>query len=461
VSLITSDKYSVIVGLGISGLSCARHLSKLQKLGKVGRFVVMDTRENPPLVTQLKEACPDVNLICGELDLDLLKGASEIIVSPGLDTNQSPYRELKQQGVSVVGDIELFAREADAPVVAITGSNGKSTVTTLIGQMAETAGLKVKVGGNIGVAALDLLGPVKPDLYVLELSSFQLETTSSLSPAVATVLNLQADHLDRYGNMVAYHTAKQRIYRNCKQSVWNKQDMLTQPLLGTESKALAFTTAEPDLKEFGLRDYDGELWLCKGLEKLINANEVKLKGRHNLANALACLALGEAVELPMTAMLNTLKEFGGLAHRCEWIKSISGVQFINDSKGTNVGATKAAIDGLANTEKNIVLIAGGVAKGADFSELTESLSKHCKTLVVFGEDKQAIIDKAPSGLTVVDAADLEQAVDQAQAASEVGDIVLFSPACASFDMFRNFEHRGDEFSRLVGELKPKINGEGS
>ena len=460
-SLIASDKYSVIVGLGISGLSCARHLSKLQKLGKAGRFVVMDTRENPPLVTQLKEACPDVNLICGELDLELLKGASEIIVSPGLDTNQSPYRELKQQGVSIVGDIELFAREADAPVIAITGSNGKSTVTTLIGEMVEKAGLKVKVGGNIGVAALDLLGPVKPDLYVLELSSFQLETTSSLSPAVATVLNLQADHLDRYGNMVAYHTAKQRIYRNCKQSVWNKQDMLTQPLLGTESKALAFTTAEPDLKEFGLRDYDGELWLCKGLEKLISANEVKLKGRHNLANALACLALGESVDLPMTAMLNTLREFGGLAHRCEWVKDVSGVQYINDSKGTNVGATKAAIDGLASSDKSIVLIAGGVGKGADFCELTDSLDKHCKALVVFGEDKQAIADVAPSGLHVINASDLQAAVNQAQSNAKVGDIVLFSPACASFDMFRNFEHRGEEFRRFVGELKPINGGEES
>jgi len=461
VSLIASDKYSVIVGLGISGLSCARHLSKLQKLGKAGRFVVMDTRENPPLVTQLKEACPDVNLICGELDLELLKGASEIIVSPGLDTNQSPYRELKQQGVSIVGDIELFAREADAPVIAITGSNGKSTVTTLIGEMIEKAGLKVKVGGNIGVAALDLLGPVKPDLYVLELSSFQLETTSSLSPAVATVLNLQADHLDRYGNMVAYHTAKQRIYRNCKQSVWNKQDMLTQPLLGTESKALAFTTAEPDLKEFGLRDYDGELWLCKGLEKLISANEVKLKGRHNLANALACLALGESVDLPMTAMLNTLREFGGLAHRCEWVKDVSGVQYINDSKGTNVGATKAAIDGLASSDKNIVLIAGGVGKGADFGELTNSLDKHCQALIVFGEDKQAIADVAPSGLHVINASDLQAAVNQAQSNATVGDIVLFSPACASFDMFRNFEHRGEEFRRFVGELKPTNDGEES
>jgi len=390
-----------------------------------------------------------------------LKGASEIIVSPGLDTNQSPYRELKQQGVSIVGDIELFAREADAPVIAITGSNGKSTVTTLIGEMVEKAGLKVKVGGNIGVAALDLLGPVKPDLYVLELSSFQLETTSSLSPAVATVLNLQADHLDRYGNMVAYHTAKQRIYRNCKQSVWNKQDMLTQPLLGTESKALAFTTAEPDLKEFGLRDYDGKLWLCKGLEKLISANEVKLKGRHNLANALACLALGDSVDLPMMAMLNTLREFGGLAHRCEWVKDVSGVQYINDSKGTNVGATKAAIDGLASSDKNIVLIAGGVGKGADFCELTDSLNKHCKALVVFGEDKQAIADVAPSGLHVINASDLQAAVNQAQSNATVGDIVLFSPACASFDMFRNFEHRGEEFRRFVGELKPTNDGEES
>lgn len=452
-SLITSETYSVIVGLGISGLSCARHLARLQDQGKTGRFVVVDTRENPPLVNQLKESCPGVPLICGELDLELLEGAAEIIVSPGVDTNQSPYAELKKKGISVVGDIELFARQAKAPVVAITGSNGKSTVTTLVGEMAKTAGLNVKVGGNIGVAALDLLGPIEPDLYVLELSSFQLETTDSLCPAVSTVLNLQADHLDRYGNMVAYHTAKQKIYRNCQQSVWNKQDMLTQPLLGKESKTVAFSTAEPDLKEFGLRQYDDGLWLCKGLTQLIAASDVLIKGRHNLSNALAALALGDAVGIPMDAMLETLKHFKGLSHRCEWVAEIQGVQFINDSKGTNVGATRAAIEGLAGDAPNIVLIAGGVGKGANFSELTASMTDHCKALVVYGEDRNAIADIASEDMIIKVTESLESAVSEAKALANSGDIVLFSPACASFDMFRNFEHRGEVFSQIVADLE--------
>lgn len=451
-SLITSEKYTVIVGLGLSGLSCARHLAKLQSQGRAGRFVVMDTRANPPLVTQLKESCPDVPLLCGELDFGVLEGAAEIIVSPGLDTNQSPYKELKQKGINVIGDIEMFAREAKAPVIAITGSNGKSTVTTLVGDMAKDAGLTVKVGGNIGVPALDLLGPSEPDLYVLELSSFQLETTESLTPAVATVLNLQADHLDRYGNMVAYHSAKQRIYRNCQQSVWNKQDMLTQPLLGKESKTVAFTTGEPDLKEFGLREFDDELWLCKGMTNLIRASELRLKGRHNLANALAALALGEAVNIPMESMLKTLTQFGGLVHRCEWVSQLNGVDYINDSKGTNVGATKAAIEGLAGKEPNLVLIAGGVGKGADFSELQNPLREHCKALIVFGEDKQKLQDIAPTELTVCVSESLEDAVKQAAEQAGSGDIVLFSPACASFDMFRNFEHRGEEFRRIVNTM---------
>jgi UDP-N-acetylmuramoylalanine--D-glutamate ligase len=412
----------------------------------------MDTRDNPPLVTQLKAHCPDVPLLCGELDVEVLSGASEIIVSPGLDTNVPPYSELKKQGISIIGDIELFAREAKAPVVAITGSNGKSTVTTLVGEMAKEAGLDVKVGGNIGVPALDLLAPMTPDLYVLELSSFQLETTESLAPSVATVLNLQADHLDRYGNMVAYHTAKQRIYRNCQLSVWNKQDMLTQPLLGKESKSVAFTTAEPDLKEFGLREIDGDIWLSKGMTPLIQASDVRIKGRHNLANALAALALGEGVNLPMEAMLKALTQFGGLPHRSEWVAEIDGVVFINDSKGTNVGATKAAIEGLAGGSNNIVLIAGGVGKGADFSELTAPMKSHCKALIALGEDKQKILDVAPEEVACFTVDSLEQAVELSLQQAEPGDVVLFSPACASFDMFKNFEHRGEAFCRLVKNL---------
>jgi UDP-N-acetylmuramoylalanine--D-glutamate ligase len=413
----------------------------------------MDTRETPPLADELKALCPDVELVCGSLDLDLLAGAAEIIVSPGLDTNQSPYSELRAKGVRIIGDIELFAREAKAPIVAITGSNGKSTVTSLVGEMAREADWNVRVGGNIGVPALELIESEEPDLYVLELSSFQLETTESLAPAVATVLNLQADHLDRYGNMVAYHKAKQRIYRHCAYSVWNKQDMLTQPLLGTGSKAVAFTLGEPDLHEFGVKEHQGGRWLFRGMTPLMSVDSMKMKGLHNQANALAALALGEAVKLPLPAMLKALETFSGLPHRCEWVAELDGASFINDSKGTNVGATKAAIDGLAGHHANIILIAGGVGKGADFSELASSLEKHCKALIYFGEDGRKIADVAPSELSLFSADSLQAAIEAAKSFSSSGDIVLFSPACASFDMFRNFEHRGDVFCQLVREAE--------
>ncbi|GAA3909459.1 UDP-N-acetylmuramoyl-L-alanine--D-glutamate ligase [Litoribacillus peritrichatus] len=446
-SLITTDKYSVIVGLGLSGLSCARYLTRLGQ-----RFVVMDTRNEPPLLNKLKESCPGVKVIAGELDVSILEGASSVIVGPGLDTQQAPFKALIDQGVDVVGDIELFARAVQAPVIAITGSNGKSTVTTLVGEMAEAAGLNVKVGGNIGVPALDLLTPTPVDLYVLELSSFQLETTYSLKPKAATVLNLQADHMDRYGNMVAYHKAKQRIYRHCGCSVWNKKDMLTQPLLGSDSSSVVFTTDEPDLAEFGLKQVDDQLWLMKGQKPLVSEQQLKVKGRHNLANVLAAMALGDAAGIPMEAMIEASINFTGLAHRCEWLKEINGRTFINDSKGTNVGATKAAIEGLASDSKNIVLIAGGVGKGADFGELGAALAAHCKAMVVFGEDQQEIADAVPESVNVQRANGLEHALQQAVDASEKGDVVLFSPACASFDMFRNFEHRGQVFSGLVEQL---------
>ncbi len=451
VSLITTDKYSIIVGLGVSGLSCARYFSQQQKEGNGHRFLVMDTRNSPPLLGKLKDICPDVEVITGELDFSILQGATDVVVGPGLDTNQSPFRELIDLGVNVIGDIEIFARKNDVPVIAITGSNGKSTVTTLVGEMAKVAGLDVRVGGNIGVPVLDLLKSSEAELYVLELSSFQLETTKSLKPKVATVLNLQEDHMDRYGNMVAYHKSKQRIYRHCENSVWNKQDMLTQPLMGASSKSVAFTTQEPDLAEFGLREIEGELWLVKGLTSLAKASDLKIQGTHNLANALAGLALGDAAGLPMDSMLKALKQFKGLSHRCEWVADLNGVTYVNDSKGTNVGATKAAINGLAKA-KNIILIAGGVSKGADFSDLIEPMRMHCKGLIVFGEDQGRISDVAPEGLLIKHAEDLEGALAFAEQLSNVGDVVLFSPACASFDMFRNFEHRGQVFIDLVHDL---------
>lgn len=440
--LIASDKYSVVVGLGLSGLSCVRFLKKLET-----RFILMDTRQTPPLLKAVTEEFPDMPIITGQLDSDVLAGAEDIIVSPGIDTNQSPFKELKQAGKSVIGDIELFARHvsSDAKVVAITGSNGKSTVTSLLGAMAEQAGVEVKVGGNIGVPALDLLAETPAELYVLELSSFQLDTTHSLKSNAATVLNLQADHMDRYGNMLNYHKSKQRIYRYCQHPVWNKQDMLTQPLIGAGISATAFTLAQPDLNEFGVcADSDG-VFLSRGSQRLINTADMALKGRHNHANALAALALGDAVALPQQSMIETLKHFSGLAHRCEWVGSKQGVDYINDSKGTNVGATKAALEGLCGDHPDLILIAGGVGKGADFSELSSVIERSCHTVIVFGQDAEEIARIVPESVALYRIKDLDSALDIAEEKAKDGDSVLFSPACASFDMFANFEVRGDAF----------------
>lgn len=441
-SLIASDKYSVVVGLGLSGLSCVRFLKKAGV-----RFVLMDTRKQPPLLNTVAEEFPDLSVITGQLDSDLLAGAEDIIVSPGIDTDQSPFKELKDAGKSVIGDIELFARyvSPEAKVVAITGSNGKSTVTSLLGAMADQAGINVKVGGNIGVPALDLLITAPADLYVLELSSFQLDTTHSLKTDAATVLNLQADHMDRYGNMLNYHKSKQRVYRHCQHPVWNKQDMLTQPLMGAGVSATAFTLQQPDLKEFGVISDSEGTFLSKGNDRLIDTADMALKGRHNYANALAALALGDAVALPQQSMVETLKHFSGLAHRCEWIGNKKGVDYINDSKGTNVGATRAALEGLCGDQPDLILIAGGVGKGADFSELSTVIANTCHAVIVFGQDAEEIAKIVPEDISLSRASDLDTAIDIAEEKAKEGDSVLFSPACASFDMFANFEQRGDAF----------------
>mgnify|MGYP003624334834 FL=1 len=445
--LIASSKRKMVVGIGATGLSVARHLSQLGE-----RFVMLDTRQRPPCLDQLRSELPDVPVALGELAIDIFEGADEIILSPGL-SRQIPAVQLAiQSGVSVVSDIELFARSANAPIIAITGSNGKSTVTTLVGEMCRAAGRSVGVGGNLGTPALALLDD-NAQLYVLELSSFQLESVESLNAEVATVLNVSPDHMDRYNSLLDYHQAKHRIFGGARQVVVNRADSLSVPLVSEQVKQWSFGLDRPDFSGFGLLvAQDGESWLAYQFEKLMPEAELGIKGRHNTSNALAALALGFAVGLPMDGMLSVLRQFKGLPHRCQTVATLNGVAYINDSKATNVGATLAAIHGLSSGN-NLVLIAGGRAKGQNFSLLAKALVGPVKQLILIGEDAPTIGDAVSGGVSTVYATSLQAAVEAAQQTAEAGDIVLLSPACASFDMFSGFEDRGDQFIAAVEGLR--------
>lgn len=446
-SLISTDKQRIIVGLGVTGLSVARYLA-----GRGLPFAVCDTRANPPGLDQLQRFAPMADLYLGELDAELLCSAGELIVNPGIALSTPAIQAALQAGVSVVGDIELFARKASAPVVAITGSNAKSTVTTLVGAMAEQAGKRVAVGGNIGTPALDLLDQ-QPELYVLELSSFQLETTQALNAEVATVLNISEDHMDRYADLAAYHLAKHRIFRGARQVVVNRDDALSRPLVADQLPCWSFGLSRPDFKGFGLIEQAGEKWLAFEFKALLPVSELKIRGAHNQANALAALALGHAVGLPMPAMLQALREFAGLPHRCQWLGQHAGVDYYDDSKATNVGAALAAIEGLGgDLQGKQVLIAGGDGKGADFSALVAPVTRHCRAVVLLGRDAPLLEQVLGAHVPVQRVDTLEQAVTAAAALARPGDAVLLSPACASLDMFRNFEERGRLFAAAVGRL---------
>ncbi|MGA4632801.1 UDP-N-acetylmuramoyl-L-alanine--D-glutamate ligase [Pseudomonas solani] len=446
-SLIASDQFRIVVGLGKSGMSLVRFLAR-----QGVRFAVADTRENPPELATLRAQYPGVEVRCGELDVDFLSRASELYVSPGLALATPALQEAAKRGVKLSGDIELFARYAKAPIVAISGSNAKSTVTTLVGEMALAAGRKVAVGGNLGTPALDLLAD-DIDLYVMELSSFQLETTDRLNAEVATVLNVSEDHMDRYADMQAYHLAKHRIFRGARQVVVNRGDALSRPLVADQLPCWTFGLNKPDFKGFGLVEEGGEKYLAFQFEKLLPVRELKIRGAHNQANALAALALGHAVGLPMEPMLETLKTFTGLAHRCQWVRERNGVAYYDDSKATNVGAALAAIEGLgADIDGKLVLIAGGDGKGADFSSMREPVARFCRAVVLLGRDAEQIAAVLGDALPLVRVRTLDEAVSRSAELAQEGDAVLLSPACASLDMFKNFEERGRLFAQAAEGL---------
>ncbi|OOV88427.1 UDP-N-acetylmuramoyl-L-alanine--D-glutamate ligase [Oceanospirillum linum] len=438
--------HSVVIGLGQTGISCARYLT-----GKGEHFAIADTRFNPPGLAEFEREFPGVELWLGPLDAGQLCEATRLIVSPGIAVSEPAIAKAMASGVPVVGDVELFAYEVSAPVVAITGSNAKSTVTSLVGYMAEKAGINVGVGGNIGLPVLDLLTGGEKELYVLELSSFQLETTHSLRAQAATILNLSADHLDRYPDMLEYGLAKQRVYTGCKLAVVNRGEHATLPVHEFKSDLVSFGLDVPEAGQFGLISIDDRQWLSQGENALIPVDDIALSGRHGQLNALSALALGQGAGIPMDAMLEALKDFQGLDHRCQLVLEHDGVKYINDSKGTNVGATVAALNGLA-VDGHIILIAGGDGKGAEFDDLAAPIAEYCKAVVLIGRDANVIAESLTPSTSVYRAVSMEDAVKKAHGLAVSGDQVLLSPACASWDMFGSYIVRGDAFTTAVKEI---------
>ncbi len=447
--------YTLVVGLGKTGLSVVRYLRGLGE-----NIIVVDSRDMPPGLNDLRSDFSDVQCHTGDFTASLFVNAHRIIVSPGVALSEPALVAAKNNNIEIIGDIDLFAHEVSAPVIGITGSNGKSTVTTLLALMASHAGYKSVASGNIGTPVLDSLDD-DVDLYVLELSSFQLETLHSLPMKAAVVLNISADHLDRYDSVSAYALSKQVIYENADVLVLNKDDEMASRIVASSKKRLMFTLNAAAENEFGFCEYykcddfntensRAAISLCFGNKYLVAADELKIKGRHNLQNALAALALGHAFGLSFEQMISALKEFTGLPHRSQFVAQINRVNWINDSKATNVGACIAALQGLPGKH---VLIAGGEAKGADFSMLTAVIAKHCRAVVLIGKDAEKIKSIVPQAVNVRVLSDMPAAVAAAQAMAQPGDNVLLAPACASFDMFDNFEHRGDVFVQAVEALQ--------
>jgi UDP-N-acetylmuramoylalanine--D-glutamate ligase len=434
---------SVIVGLGRTGVSAARHLA-----ARGHRLVVTDSRAEPPGLADLRRLVPEAATALGGFDPAVLEGADQVVVSPGVSLSEPFLRKAAADGLDLVGDVELFAREAGGRVVGITGTNGKSTVTTLVGEFAKAAGLDVRVGGNLGEPALDLLEGPPAAMYVLELSSYQLETTHSLQLEAAAVLNATPDHLDRYAGFADYAAAKARIFERAATAVVNLDDEIVVRMPRPGQRTVGFSLRRGDA-DFRLVAREGGDWLAAGAEPLMPLAALRLPGRHNAANALAALAVGSVCGFPREAMTAVLADFGGLPHRAERVRDRRGVAFIDDSKGTNVGATVAAIAGL---DGPLVLIAGGEGKGQDFAPLGAACRGKVKLAVLIGRDAPLIAAALEGRCALASAGSMASAVGIAAAAALPGDTVLLSPACASFDMFRDYAARGEAFAAAVREL---------
>lgn len=434
---------AVVLGLGVTGLSVARYLT-----GLGWRILVVDSREKPPGIEGLRMDAPGAELIVGRLDVNLPADVDRLIVSPGLPLDLPVIQEARDRGIDVVGDIELFARVVERPVAAITGSNGKSTVTSMVAAAAVRAGCQIPAGGNLGTPALNLLD-MPAEAYLLELSSFQLELTDSLRPKVAAVLNVSADHIDRHGTLDAYAAAKARILVDADRAVLNRQDPIVMAMASAGQETVTFGSATPPRdQDFGLRELDGRMWLARGEDRLMPADEIGVPGAHNVLNALAAMAVAENLGIAREPLIAALRGYRGLPHRTQLVADIDGIRWIDDSKATNVGAAIAAIRGM---DAPLVLVAGGDGKGADFSPLAEAVRGRVKAVVLLGRDApllaEAIGDAAPCEIVP----SMEQAVAAARKVASKGDIVMLSPACASLDMFENYAARGEAFRLAVLE----------
>jgi UDP-N-acetylmuramoylalanine--D-glutamate ligase len=444
-----NNKMKVIIGIGLTGLSCLRYL-----LSRGEKVAMIDSRQDPPELKQLKQEFPGIPYSVGGFDSPLLDQAGELIVSPGVSLQEPPIAKTIARGVAAIGDVELFAREVSKPVIGITGSNGKTTVTALMGQMVADAGYRVEVCGNIGQPVLTALAKPLPDYYVAELSSFQLETTFSLKTQTAVILNVCQDHMDRYETYEDYCQAKRRIYQGCSHPVVNADEPEIWQSLSFAQPPLQFSL-KPHTDGFCLREQQGELYLAIGEQVILPVKTMQFHQQHEFQNALAALALGSAAGLPLASMLKTLQNFRGLPHRCQFVGEYGGVRWYNDSKGTNIGATIAALQSLTLAKSGqLILIVGGDSKKADLSLLVAPVTQMADQLILLGQDAPLFKNLFKNKLPLHEVTSMPEAVQKAAQIAKAGDIVLLSPACASLDMFRNYAHRGDVFVQSIHEIFP-------
>ncbi len=449
-----ADKNVLVLGLGETGLSLVRWLS-----AQGASLRVADSRPAPSGATEAAKFVEAAQILCGPFNDSMFDGMDMVAISPGIPLRDPVVAHAVARGIPIVGDIELFAQQINLSssnlnpkIIAITGSNGKTTVTSMVEHLCKAVGTDVVAAGNISPAVLDVMmarASKQPDVWVLELSSFQLETTSSLNADAATVLNVSEDHLDRYDGMEDYALAKARIFNGCAVQLLNREDARCMAM--NNSKALTFGMEAPTTEsDWGVIRDGEDIWLAQGQRRLLKASELQVAGLHNIANALAALALCRAIDLPLAELVQALRSFKGLPHRVERVAEIDGVIYYDDSKGTNVGATVAALQGLG---RKAVLIAGGEGKGQDFTPLNQAVVQHARAVVLIGRDAALIATALDQcGVPLISAGNMSEAVRQAAKAARRGDAVLLSPACASFDMFKNYAHRAEVFVGAVNDL---------
>lgn len=443
-----SQSSYLIAGIGKTGLSIARYLSRRHQ-----PFMVFDTRKKAPGFDVFLKEFPETMCFWGDMPDSVLSTIRAVITSPGVSLDHPVLMDLSQQGVPIYGDVECLVREVSAPIIAITGTNGKSTVTTLVGEIAKEAGIMTAVAGNIGDPVLEVLDRQKKyELWVLELSSFQLELILSMQPIAATILNITPDHLDRHHTMQAYISAKQRVYHQTQYAIFNRDDADSMPATAVE-KTISFGLDEPQNGQWGIRTQEGCVYLAYGEQCFMAVDAMRIKGKHNWLNALAACALAHSIGIEIASMIAVLERFPGLSHRTQWVRTIDHVDWVDDSKGTNVGATISAVTGLGGAlGGKIVLIAGGQGKGADFRDLRDCVRQYVRTVILIGEDAPLLDEALKDLVSIIHAPTLELAVHRAREQAHPHDAVLLSPACASLDMFRDYNHRGDVFKAAVESL---------